>query len=112
MHVDSTNSEEPKTAYQAYPVLTDQETYLTQAEYSARFRRGLTSLHRDRKKGVGAPFILSGSKILYPLSLALKYHATTGSLDKRTSVVLVDSTESKRANVARKAAAYSRGIEL
>jgi len=51
------------------------EQFLTTDEYEQRFKKSKASQCRDRAAGQGPPFIIDGNKILYPLSLALAYHA-------------------------------------
>ena len=51
------------------------EQFLTTDEYEQRFKKSKASQCRDRAAGQGPPFIVDGNKILYPLSLALAYHA-------------------------------------
>jgi hypothetical protein len=51
------------------------EQFLTTDEYQQRFKKSKASQCRDRAAGQGPPFILDGNKILYPLTLALEFHA-------------------------------------
>lgn len=52
------------------------EQFLTTDEYQQRFKKSKASQCRDRAAGQGPPFIVDGNKILYPLSLALAFHAS------------------------------------
>lgn len=51
------------------------EQFLTTDEYQDRFKKSKASQCRDRAAGQGPPFIMDGNKILYPLTLALEFHA-------------------------------------
>jgi len=52
------------------------EQFLTTNEYQQRFKKSKAAQCRDRATVQGPPFIVNGNKILYPLSLALEFHAT------------------------------------
>ena len=49
------------------------ETFIPPKEYSLRFGRSISSQCRDRRDGLGPPFIVHGNQVLYPLSLAMEY---------------------------------------
>jgi hypothetical protein len=51
------------------------EQFRTTEEYQQRFKKSKASQCRDRAAGQGPPFIVDGNKILYPLTLALEFHA-------------------------------------
>jgi hypothetical protein len=63
----------PSTANRTFAL---DEQFLTTDEYQHRFKKSKAAQCRDRAAGQGPPFILDGNKILYPLSLALAFHAS------------------------------------